>query len=88
MDLSTAKEIKLKDKGLFDKYFQNYPPQISEFTFTNIYMWRNFYGLFFMEWDEHLLLFSRDVFKKRKTAMSGSDNALFFLLQLGQNLLT
>ncbi len=83
MDLSTAKEIKLEDKGLFEKYFQNYPPQTSEFTFTNLYMWRNFYGFFFMEWEEHLLLFSRDIFKKRKVAMSGSDNTLFFFTPIG-----
>jgi len=83
MDLSTAKEIKLEDKGLFDKYFQNYPPQTSEFTFTNLYMWRNFYGFLFMEWEEHLLLFSRDIFKKRKATISGSDNALFFFVPIG-----
>jgi len=36
-----------------------------------------------MEWEEHLLLFSRDIFKKRKTTMAGSDNTLFFFAPIG-----
>jgi uncharacterized protein len=34
------KEVKIGDKEIFDKYFKEYPPVISEFTFTNIFCWR------------------------------------------------
>ena len=37
--------IDIKDKPLFDEAFKNYPPRISEFTFTNLYAWRHVYKL-------------------------------------------
>ena len=43
MDLDRAKPIQLEDKALFDRYFKNYPPNNSEFTFTNLFIWRDFY---------------------------------------------
>jgi len=85
MDLDSAKEINLSDQTLFDTYFHNFPPLTSEFTFTNLFMWRNFYGLNFMEWKEHLLLFSRDIFKKKKEPASGNKNALYFFPPVGSN---
>ena len=85
MDLSTAKEIKLEDRALFTKYFLKFPPITSEFTFTNLYMWRNFYGFNFMEWREHLLLFSRDIFKTKKEPASGNKNSLYFFPPVGPN---
>jgi hypothetical protein len=85
MDLDTAKEITLGDQTLFNSYFQKYPPQTSEFTFTNLYMWRNFYGFTFMEWREHLLLFSRDVFETKKIPASGNKKALYFFPPIGSN---
>ena len=85
MDLTIAKEIKLEDKELFNSYFHKYPPQTSEFTFTNLYMWRNFYGFNFMEWREHLLLFSRDIFEAKKIPASGNKKALYFFPPIGPN---
>ena len=85
MDLSTAKEIKLEDKALFNNFFQKYPPQTSEFTFTNLYMWRNFYRFNFMEWKNHLLLFSHDIFEAKKTPASGNKKALYFFPPIGPN---
>lgn len=32
--------LKKEHKPLFDNAFENYPPEISEFTFTNLYSWR------------------------------------------------
>lgn len=40
-------EITLKDKKLFDECLKKYDPRISELTFTNLFMWRNFYKLRF-----------------------------------------
>ena len=85
MDLHIAKEIKLEDKALFNSYFHKYPPQTSEFTFTNLYMWRNFYGFNFMEWKDHLLLFSRDIFEAKKIPASGNKKALYFFPPIGPN---
>jgi len=85
MDLITAKEIKLEDKALFNSFFHKYPPQTSEFTFTNLYMWRNFYGFNFMEWKDHLLLFSRDIFEAKKIPATGNKKALYFFPPIGPN---
>ena len=85
MDLDSANEINLNDQALFKSYFQKYPPVTSEFTFTNLYMWRNFYGLNFIEWKEHLLLFSRDIFKTKKEAASGKKDSLYFFPPVGPN---
>ncbi len=37
------KSITMEDRIIFNTYFDKYPPEISEFTFTNLYMWRNHY---------------------------------------------
>jgi hypothetical protein len=39
------KEIALEDKPLFNEIFTRFPPVISEFTFTNLFMWRYAYQL-------------------------------------------
>ncbi|MFX1288853.1 MAG: DUF2156 domain-containing protein [Promethearchaeota archaeon] len=85
MDLSRAKEITLEDKPLFNSYFHKYPPETSEFTFTNLYMWRNFYSFNFMEWREHLLIFSRDFFEVKKLSASGNQSAFYFFPPIGPN---
>ncbi|MEG6614473.1 phosphatidylglycerol lysyltransferase domain-containing protein [Pseudoclostridium thermosuccinogenes] len=40
MDFS---EINISDKQLFDKYIKESNPQASELTFTNFFMWRDYY---------------------------------------------
>lgn len=85
MDLNNAKEITLEDRALFNNYFRKYPPQTSEFTFTNLYMWRNFYGFDFMEWKDHLLIFSRNFFEVKKIPASGNKSAFYFFPPIGPN---
>jgi len=36
-------ELALKNKPLFDRLFTQFPPVISEFTFTNLFIWRRAY---------------------------------------------
>ncbi|MCX7923635.1 MAG: phosphatidylglycerol lysyltransferase domain-containing protein [Clostridia bacterium] len=36
-------EINIGDKALFDRYLKCHNPQVSELTFTNLFMWRNYY---------------------------------------------
>jgi len=86
MDLSTAKPIEIIDKSLFDEYFHKYPPENSEFTFTNLFMWRDYYNFLFMEFKEHILLFSYDYLKNRRDPINtDSKDYLYFFPPIGPN---
>ena len=85
MNLGSAKKLTLKDKAIFDKYFENYPPQNSEFTFTNLFMWRNFYDLLYFEFESHLIIYSDEFLQKRKTPISGNNSSKFFFPPVGPN---
>ena len=39
------KDLRLEDKPLFDHLFTRSPPVISEFTFTNLFIWRHAYQI-------------------------------------------
>jgi uncharacterized protein len=41
------KKLQLSDKTIFDGFFIEYPPDISELTFTNLFMWRKKYDFSF-----------------------------------------
>lgn len=41
--LSQATPISIEHKSLLDDYFRKDPPQISELTFTNLFIWKNRY---------------------------------------------
>ncbi|MFW9895925.1 MAG: phosphatidylglycerol lysyltransferase domain-containing protein, partial [Candidatus Thorarchaeota archaeon] len=83
MELSQAKPIELGDKDLFDKYFKMFPPEVSEFTFTNLFMWRNYYSFLFLEVEDHLVLYSEDYLKKLKPTAPRNANSLYFLPPIG-----
>jgi hypothetical protein len=84
MDLSTGKPIEIIHKSLFDEYFRKYPPEISEFTFTNLFMWRNYYNFLFMEFNKHLVLFSYDYLKsRRKPINTDSRDYIYFFPPIG-----
>jgi len=84
MDLSTGKPIEITQKKLFDEYFQKYPPETSEFTFTNLFMWRNYYNFLFLEFKEHLILCSYDYLKNRKKPINtDSKDYIYFFSPIG-----
>ncbi|MFX1494765.1 MAG: DUF2156 domain-containing protein [Promethearchaeota archaeon] len=84
MDLSLGKPIELKDKSQFVEFFSKYPPENSEFTFTNLFMWRNYYNFLFMEFNGHLILFSFDYLKKRKQPIiADSKDYIYFFPPIG-----
>ncbi|MFX1481099.1 MAG: DUF2156 domain-containing protein, partial [Promethearchaeota archaeon] len=85
MDISSAKFIELTDKQLFDTYFKRYEPEISEFTFTNLFMWRNYYEFQFIEVENHLIIFSKSFLGSRDLTLSGKRNSIFFLPPIGPN---
>jgi len=37
------RELEITDKNVFDSALADYPPEISEFTFTNLYCWKDTY---------------------------------------------
>jgi hypothetical protein len=39
------KDLSLEEKLLFDEAFKQFPPVISEFTFTNLFIWRHTYQI-------------------------------------------
>ena len=53
------REIRLEDKNFFQDFFALSPPQISEYTFTNLFIWRNYYHLEWCLWDECLCILAR-----------------------------
>jgi hypothetical protein len=85
MKFDDAKPIELTDKELFDGYFEKYPPMISEFTFTNLFIWRNYYNLKFFEEEGHLILFSEDFLKKWEEPMNNNKEPLFLLPPIGDS---
>lgn len=87
MDLDLAKPIEIEDKKLFDDYFKRYPPEISEFTFTNLFMWRNYYQFLFLEYNNHLIIFSNDYLKTRRKPILKEDsrNYRYFFPPIGPN---
>lgn len=52
------KDLDIKDKALFDKYFLMYKPTISEFNFTNLFCWRRYYKLKYTIIRDYICLFS------------------------------
>ena len=52
------KEITLEDKKIFDSFFKLYPPQVSELTFTNLFMWRKRYNFRYHVVDGYLYILS------------------------------
>lgn len=53
------KPIVLEDKPLFDRYFSAYNGMNSEYTFTNMFMWRKSYNIRYAIIDDTLCIFSR-----------------------------
>lgn len=86
MKLDDAKGLRLEDKSLFDDYFKQYPPQISELTFTNLYIWRHHYEFRFLEWKGHLILFSEIYLSKWRRPLGDNNKdkeVIFFLPPIG-----
>ncbi len=52
------KPIKMKDRIIFNSYLNKYQPEISEFTFTNLFMWRNHYQFRWTVYKNQLILIS------------------------------
>lgn len=51
-------ELSLEEKPLLDEAFVRFPPVISEFTFTNLFIWRHAYQIKISRLQEFLCLFA------------------------------
>jgi hypothetical protein len=43
MSINDFKVLGIEDKAVFDQFFREDPPQVSELTFTNLFIWRHHY---------------------------------------------
>lgn len=68
-----SRRIELTDKQLLDGAFAAHPPEISEFTFTNLYSWRKAYDFRFCRIASCLLIFSRSGTEYRFLPPIGND---------------
>ncbi|MFO8019240.1 MAG: phosphatidylglycerol lysyltransferase domain-containing protein [Promethearchaeia archaeon] len=85
MDFANEKQLEIADMALFEQYFDSYPPQISEFTFTNLFIWRFNYELLFTEWKNHLLVFSKTYLKSDSENDAEQNTPYFFFPPIGEN---
>jgi uncharacterized protein len=54
--MTDFKPIEIQDKPLFDEFLRKDPPQVSELTFTNLFIWRHHYQPAWLEWNECVLI--------------------------------
>lgn len=52
------KDLSLEDKPILDFAFKQFPPLISEFTFTNLFIWRHAYQIKISRLQQFLVLFA------------------------------
>lgn len=65
--------IELKDKNAFDSLFKSLQPEVSEFTFTNLFCWRDAYSIKISRLDNFILV------------SCNKDGKRFFFAPLGEN---
>jgi len=57
-ELPRFRDLTLEDKPLLDLAFARFPPSISEFTFTNLFIWRECYQIRIGRFQNFICLFS------------------------------
>jgi len=67
------KELAIEDKKPFDEFFKKYPPLISEYTFTNLFMWRHYYNFKWAILNENIVI------------MAGPEEESYFFPPIGSN---
>lgn len=64
-------KITMEDKDLFYNYLRKYKPTISELTFTNLFMWKSYYGIYYTEYENMLVI-------KADMPLKNEDSFFFF----------
>lgn len=57
--MTEFKDIDLKDKEIFDRIFEKSDPTVSEFTFTNFFMWKHYYNYRFTVVGGYLCVYAK-----------------------------
>ncbi|MGC8657859.1 MAG: phosphatidylglycerol lysyltransferase domain-containing protein, partial [Desulfomonilaceae bacterium] len=57
--METFKPLAIEDKLIFDNFFKIDPPEASEYTFTNLFMWRGKYNPCWTVIDDCLVIMMR-----------------------------
>jgi len=65
--MTNFKPIEIQDKPLFDEFLRKDPPQVSELTFTNLFIWQRQYQPAWFEWNGCILI----LFHPRKGSAYG-----------------
>ena len=65
--MTDFKPIEIQDKPLLDEFLRKDPPQISELTFTNLFIWRHHYQPAWLEWEGCILI----IFHPQKGSIYG-----------------
>ena len=53
--MATIRPLELGDQSLVTQYLKRYPPEISELTFTNLFVWRNSRPVWLAEVEDSLV---------------------------------
>ena len=53
------REIGIEDKPIFDEFLSSSPPSISEYTFTNLFIWHYYYHFLWCLWDECICILAQ-----------------------------
>ncbi len=53
--MSTIRSLELSDRPTIEAFLQRYPPEISELTFSNLFVWRNSRPICFAEVDDSIV---------------------------------
>ncbi len=54
-----SRDITIEDKPVFQAALAQSPPQISEHTFTNLFIWNYYYRFLWCRWDECIWIVAR-----------------------------
>lgn len=56
MPLDDFRPIEIQHKEVFNRFFLQDPPDTSELTFTNLFIWRHHYNPIWLQWENCLLI--------------------------------
>jgi len=85
-----SRPLELEDLPVFNQAFKASPPVISEFTFTNLYAWREVYKTQVSQWNDFIIIYSDCVLQKKFfIPIGGGDikDAVEEILKNGKNML-
>jgi len=70
--MPAIRSLTLDDRSLVTEYFKKYPPEISEHTFTNLFIWQTFRPIFFTEIEKTLVFLVKSAGAEEEYILHGS----------------